>query len=330
MMDIYSYLDSPDIAEHCRKIGHKFDTLEAAWVVASCESKTRAQKHEGWRGIIETMPDMPNEATGARVFNAHPSVHQYLLDRIAREEAEERDFYTPPVGAVYVPIAKDESGCNANGSDGFSSKSLGVFTTAQKALEAVRGCFESEYVFRICVKLEIPDGGTAIEALFDYGGELLDIYREKSDPDDEGYVDELVERMYIHLPVPFEKGDIVRLERHDDPCVLDSILYWRKDYDVWRQRNGDSSDMQVDVYLFDEDDRFRWDWIPCGLTRLRYYDGEFTGKYKFMPYLSKYIKESDRCGADWIINAFCKFKDGTDAEKLGEWFDGEYIPLDKQ
>lgn len=32
-MDIYSYVNSKDIAEHCRSINHQFNAMEAAFLV---------------------------------------------------------------------------------------------------------------------------------------------------------------------------------------------------------------------------------------------------------------------------------------------------------
>ena len=44
-MDIYGFMNSPDIAEHCRSIGHEFSPLDMAVLVAMSE-KTIKEKHE--------------------------------------------------------------------------------------------------------------------------------------------------------------------------------------------------------------------------------------------------------------------------------------------
>ncbi len=35
-MDIYSYLNSKDVAEHCRKNNHSFNALESVFIIYHC------------------------------------------------------------------------------------------------------------------------------------------------------------------------------------------------------------------------------------------------------------------------------------------------------
>ena len=32
-MNIYDYFKSADVAEHCKSIGHRFNTVEIAWII---------------------------------------------------------------------------------------------------------------------------------------------------------------------------------------------------------------------------------------------------------------------------------------------------------
>ena len=57
-MDIYSFIKSPDVARHCEKIGHKFNPLEMAVIVAQSD-KTVKEKHAAWQQIIANYSDMP-------------------------------------------------------------------------------------------------------------------------------------------------------------------------------------------------------------------------------------------------------------------------------
>ena len=56
-MNIYKYLRSPDIAEHCKDIGKTFSPLEMA-IIIQMSNCTLAEKHEGYRQIISEYPDM--------------------------------------------------------------------------------------------------------------------------------------------------------------------------------------------------------------------------------------------------------------------------------
>ena len=44
-MDIYSYLNSPDVAEHCRKLNHPFIALESAFIINDCLHISVQEKH---------------------------------------------------------------------------------------------------------------------------------------------------------------------------------------------------------------------------------------------------------------------------------------------
>lgn len=57
-MDITSFINSKDIREYHKQIGYEYNSVEAAWLVSQCNSKTLEQKHEAWLWIIDNMPDM--------------------------------------------------------------------------------------------------------------------------------------------------------------------------------------------------------------------------------------------------------------------------------
>ena len=56
-MDIYSYLNSRDVAEHCRKINKTWNPFEMAVIIGrSC--RPAKDKRGAWRELIENYPDM--------------------------------------------------------------------------------------------------------------------------------------------------------------------------------------------------------------------------------------------------------------------------------
>ena len=55
-MDIYEFIESKDIREHCRKMQYEFTALESAFLIWQSD-KTIQQKHAAYREIIEVMPD---------------------------------------------------------------------------------------------------------------------------------------------------------------------------------------------------------------------------------------------------------------------------------
>ena len=56
-MDVYSLINSKDIAEYLREIHYEFNSLETAWLIWKNDYLTFDEKKEKWHEVIETMPD---------------------------------------------------------------------------------------------------------------------------------------------------------------------------------------------------------------------------------------------------------------------------------
>ncbi len=57
-MDIYNYLNSKDVAEHCRNINYKFDSLEKAFIINDCVSISIEEKHRLYRELMSIEKDV--------------------------------------------------------------------------------------------------------------------------------------------------------------------------------------------------------------------------------------------------------------------------------
>ena len=56
-MNIYEFINSKDIRAHCEKIGHTFNSIEAAFLIYQSQNHTLEEKHNAWKALIETMTD---------------------------------------------------------------------------------------------------------------------------------------------------------------------------------------------------------------------------------------------------------------------------------
>ena len=83
-MDIYDFIKSRDVANHCRVIGHEFNSIEMAVIInKNSWHKTLAQKHKAYREIITNSPDMHfHESLNIKKKD---SLHRFLQDLIAWE-----------------------------------------------------------------------------------------------------------------------------------------------------------------------------------------------------------------------------------------------------
>ena len=106
------------------------------------------------------------------------------------------------------------------------------------------------------------------------------------------------EGMWIEVPTPFQKGDILvaRSKRVSDiePFVLDWIPYWEEDGKntkivSYMRENGDSSDLITSIYGQDKDGATWHDHGPSYLD-MEYYDEELVGTERFLLAVSNHIK----------------------------------------
>jgi len=318
-MNIYDFLRSPDIAAHCEKIGHVFNPLEMAVIIA-ISGKTMKVKHEAWRQIIAEYHDMPISASN--YFKAQESLHEYLRELIRREERGLLEFYDydhRSNSCVYRPslVYGDKS----------ISDNFGCFRTAAAALEAVRldneeyeeSWFKPAYV-RIYKEFVYSDyTETDHENYYreeiwvnSAGEELMCDGAYKDYPD---WPDQL-DMIFIHIPLPFEKGDLVEFVGCDDvgPCVLRDLPHWQPNYE--RRLSGemsDGSDMIAWIYFMDEEGQLIFNDCPCFLYELKSYTGEYKGYDRFLPYLSYYMKEKKEA-IDVLIYSYSRIKALTEYE----------------
>jgi hypothetical protein len=320
-MNIYSYLASPNIAAHCERIGHVFNPLEMAVIVAHSE-KTMKEKHSAWREIIAEYPDMPIH--DSLNFHARESLHEYLRELIALEEKRMEIFFAADAGAVYSfrVLWQRE----------WSDRYAGAYSTFEKAWAALLENWDldvdrPESVKIVKTHLDTEDN---TEAYLGRNGELLNLYVSGNISGEREHLDDL-DMIFMHLPVPFEEGDIVTIE-NGKPGVLVNIPQWDKYGPKYEERlagkSSDGSDMTASCYFTGEDGRLIQDVWPYGLWKLRYFNGELTNRDRFLKYLSQYIKNKDSA-VDWLINVFLKFKEEADSKESGGLFGHWYLELEE-
>jgi hypothetical protein len=291
-MNIYNYIPSPDIAEHCEKIKHVFNPLEMAVIIAN-SGKPLSEKHSAWRELISDYPDMPIH--GSLNFAALDSLHEYLREVITCEELLIADFYAPEPGAVYrFRVRRHNEWADRH------SVNCSTFDKAWQLLLEHRN-LQDDNVTYVEINKEYIDSDKTIEARFNPNGELLTVDRTGGGWEYPDY--DPLDMIFIHLPVPFVKGDLVTSD-DGEPSVLESLPHWDDRYERrLRGEMSDGSDMLVSHFLFYKGSLDRTHGFPY--WNLRYYNGELKGQDRFLKCLSEYIKDEDRCGGiDWLLNAF--------------------------
>ena len=101
--------------------------------------------------------------------------------------------------------------------------------------------------------------------------------------------------MWIAVPVPFKKGDIVTVkhtfeDRKHKPIILEKVPWWRRNAsndnikentEYWLNYGVDWTDMTLCAWFQDNNGELLWDHQYCYLD-LEYYRDEFDGTENFL------------------------------------------------
>ena len=80
-MNIFDFFNSPDVAAHCRSIGHALNSVESAVMINQSDSRTLAEKHAAYRAIIAEYPDMeiPEGNNHHHINSFHKSLEDIII-----------------------------------------------------------------------------------------------------------------------------------------------------------------------------------------------------------------------------------------------------------
>jgi DNA gyrase inhibitor GyrI len=144
------FINSPDIAAHCREINHQFTTFEMA-VIIWRSKRNMADKHAAWRAIITDYPDTPTPKN--MHYDSFDSTHEKLKEVIADDERRLALFKLTEPGAVYLQERSDS-----------------VFTNFEKLWADVLENWERDEAPEIKVRKILTDDLGWMEAYLGYDG----------------------------------------------------------------------------------------------------------------------------------------------------------------
>ena len=265
-MDIYSYLNSKSVEEHCRSLEYKFNAYESAFIINDCRRISLEEKHRLIKEIMRTMPDEHlgqferNDLSGSLFENAAALINaeRRMLDRLREGQG---------LVLSYNYYSERFEG---------SIESRQLYSTIDKALESVRqesqDRDDGEHLhFEIIARQ--PDSEYTITADLTENFEVCQLCY----PDDT-LLSLLYELVWVYIPVPFKNGDILipAAEYYGcGPMVLNGLCYEGKD-DKWLENakaKYDSSDMTAYGYWLDKDG-YLYDECVHDYHNLEYYTGE--------------------------------------------------------
>jgi hypothetical protein len=271
-MNIYDFFNSPDVAKHCQSIGHKFNAVEAAVMVSQSASHTLAEKHKVYRAIIAEYPDM--ELPRGNNHEYHESFHKALGELIACEERMLEQFMKTEQDTVYM-FNNEEN----------------LFSDYKKTLEGALDYYKDEnnQTARIYKRyINSKKRGASVGIRVAHSVEIMDI-----DGCGGNDIESLLD-IYIDVPVPFKKGNLVEITNYKDSISGDVFIIQNicRDDTERNARNlyrSDLIDMTAGIYYECNDE------INCEVMHfypdLQYCKRELEGEQRILKYISLYIQE---------------------------------------
>jgi hypothetical protein len=279
-MDIYSLINSKAISEHCRKIGHKFNTEELAVLVYRNKRMSIEEKIEKYNDLIENYPDM--EVIERINCEHYDSVKIMIKNEIQRLQVLEQEIKKQNENMLYTYSILYKC------SQGFE-ESNNFYKTYDEVQNAINKEFmedeDSEILmYRVIKRSFIRDEKQLLETYVvddKRNSKLIGINNT------EEYLD--IDNICLNIPTPFKKGDILvsyssspfnygtTFTNGKYPFVLDWLITWREGFQKYLDKgNCDSSDMQGLGYYISEYNDITYD-NNYDYDCWEYFDGELVG-----------------------------------------------------
>ena len=319
--DIYNFINSSAIANHCREIKYQFSTADMAYLIWASEKYSLEEKHNAYRSLIETQPDAE---IAERPWTPHiKSLHSFLQHFIELESKYTALFLENEPSCIYSYSIRYPGGMDY-------TQDKCVFPTFEMCLGAIKEDISnvtktsSDDLRYIQVKKQWINHSKNEEPKYmvvfiDSEGNpwnIFDSYKLISKEDSETL--DAFRGMWPEIPTPFKSGDILTYKNKfydsNEPFVLESILYWKdavreKVLNHLRER-GDESDLSSNIYCIADNGTICLDHGPNYLD-MEYYRGnsertKFDVSKRALYILSALIKDSGINAGDGFVGTFNK------------------------
>lgn len=292
-MDVYNFINSKDVRNYLKENNYEFNPVETAWIVWQ-SNRTLKEKHEAWKEIIDTIPDMPIQDR----HNDIPSLHQFLKDYMQFERCVIDRFYNPTYECVFYQYSI--TGWYKGEYDRCDCKDIFYdFNSCYEEASSVIGEFENP-IIEITMNSKDNKIKIAYEDLL-----LLQILDPGETTSEEEDMDYAFFEMWFPIPMPFKEGDIVIPARNSHNgyckfCNYNPFVFVSSSYDKYKEsdrRGYDYSDMYAWGYSQYEDGQLNDDHTMYNYMDLEYYTGNLTGEKRILKALSNCLKKKIDAGA---------------------------------
>lgn len=326
-MDIYSYLNSKDVAEHCRTINHQFNAIGTAFIINACRHISLEEKLHLFQEIIDTMPD-EILTEKARILRTNMQLkYEYFHAALAHYTEAMRNslkgFTTSEPDAVFSwEFSRTDWHDNID-----RKKVYSTYAAAKEALmkELLEDKDEDLELYTGYIrKLRLDSEDSAFVTM--RNGILTDLYDSRIEDECEFF-----ESIWVKIPVPFKEGDLLwGTNPHQlgcsntgkEPMVFVDVCYEGLDEndpkDRRRMAGRDASDMTAYGYWLDEKGRLYTE-VMHSYHDLEYYRGEIKGDVRLLKALSAHLK--GEIDAHILLIAFDAIQRNRDIQSVIPFWD---------
>ena len=325
--DIYDLINSKAIGDYCREIGYKFNIEELAVLIYRNNKMSIEEKISKYQDLIDNYPDMEVlERLNCKHYDSVKTMIKNEIDRIT-------ELYQDFIGEDDCIYGWSDWNRNGYSNDEiYNAKrtyreikseitnlineynDIDYFSITKKyfdGLDVIFRCQEKKIVANCKVIKKIPK----IIEIMEIGEEMSDL-----------------EGIFINIPVPFKKGDILisdnatpykNLMNDEKKCifVLNSLTIWNeriKEKDFIREL--DMSDMMGNgYYLVDGGKNFVLDDIS-DYDSFEYFEGELEESNRILKLISSFLKGKID-NLELFVKAYESFKSDYERKKLDSFVD---------
>ena len=297
-MDIYKFINSNAIREHCQRIGHNFSELEKAYLINQSKNHTIEEKCAAWQELLDNTEDFK---LPSREHYDNLCFHELLTALINYYKSAYERFYKKGENAIYQYSLcwNDELKTEDEVHSDFEK-------CYNEAYEDYGDEFGNNEIRDFCIMKKYADGGIITLNLnserngYEFYITGMTFFEKEKD------ICDYLMCFWFYVPIPFQKGDILYDADWNEVYVLKELYTDNKNFFSHWHESGDETDMYATCYLADDNGNFGSDQIVSCLN-LEYCDEDRVQDNKrVLKLLGNYMKDSRNIPEDLLLNGYIR------------------------
>lgn len=301
-MDIYKLINSKAVRNYCREIKHKFNTKEIAVLIYRNKKMSIYDKIVAYAELLKKYDDM--EIAETYTCRHYDSVKDLIKQEIQRLRTLDVEIQQSGNDTIYTYTPYYASSLKYEYTE--FDNTYRTYTDVCNAVEKDIVEYDDISKYKISKRILNQDSSKiTAEFIVENGvSKMIDINSSPSE-----FLD--LEGIFINIPTPFEKGDL--LEYEGKIFVLDWLITWRDDLQKAMEKGPlDSSDMGGNGYYVSENNKIFLEHV-FDFDSWEYFRGKLTGKQRLLKSISSLMK--NEINLELFLTAY----EGIKADENKRW-----------